>query len=259
MINFLTNCLVWSCFFVAYGWPAILNIICYPISKKWSVAVSEYIVHVCAHQIFEIFDTYKNFKFIGYKDKKDMLPPQFMIVSNHQSLIDIPLYMNFLRDKNLRFVAKDELSRHIPLVSEMLRAEEHCMIPRHGSPSVAMKTISDFGKRVVARNQIPVIFPEGTRSKDGNIGKFYSAGFRMLSESSQLPVVVCALDGGYRIGTMKKIAENLSNGSYRVKILGIFPPPRDKEEQIALLEKARSMVQEQLDEWRKEDNLNNKI
>ncbi len=237
---------------VSLMWPAIINIFIYPVSKKWSAAFSEYIVRICAPRVFALFNVYKNFKFIGYRDKKDLLPDQFMIISNHQSLVDIPLYMNFLRDKDLRFVAKDELARHIPLVSEMLRSQEHCMIPRHGSPSVAMKTISDFGKRVIQRNQIPVIFPEGTRSRDGNVGKFYSAGFRMLLESTHLPVVVCALDGGYQIGNLKKIAKNLSNGSYRVKILGIFPPPNDKVEQAELLDKAREMIQAQLVEWRAE-------
>ena len=46
--------------------------------------------------------------------------------------------MNFFSDKDVRFVAKDNLSRHIPLVSEMLRNQEHCMVPGKAKPMEAM-------------------------------------------------------------------------------------------------------------------------
>ena len=159
--------------------------------------------------------------------------------------------MNFLRDKELRFVAKDNLSRHIPLVSEMLRAQEHCMIPRRGSPMEAMKVVENFGKRALKKNQIPVLFPEGTRTRDGNVGKFYSAGFRKLSETAELPVAVCALDGGWQIRDISTIMRRLKNGSYRVKVLKVFPAPKTKDAQAALLEESRQLIQSQLDEWRK--------
>lgn len=230
--------------------PSIANIIAYPISKTWSMSISNYIVKVLAHRLFVILECYKNFRFIGYNDNLENLPEQFMIVSNHQSIIDIPCFMNFLRDKELRFVAKAELARHIPLISEMLRAQKHCLVPRKASAVTAMKTISDFGERVLSKKQIPVIFPEGTRTKNGNVGKFYSAGFRKLSESCKLPVAVCALDGGYQISTLPKILTNLHNGAYRVKVLKVYEPAITKEMQTRILEEAPSLIQEQLEKWR---------
>lgn len=250
MINFLSNFITMSCCLVTVLFPALLNILLYPISKRGCLAVSHYIRTVCAHRVFVIFKTFKHFNFVGYEDNLNRLPEQFIIIANHQSLVDIALFMNFLRDKELRFVAKDSLARHVPLVSEMLRAEEHCMIPRHGKPSVAMATLDAFGKRVMARKQIPIIFPEGTRSKDGKLGNFYTAGFRRLAEAAPLPVAVCALDGGYRINNLKTIFRNLHNGFYRVKVLDVFPAPKNKEEQVAVLEKGRALIQAQLDAWR---------
>ncbi|MCR5724784.1 MAG: 1-acyl-sn-glycerol-3-phosphate acyltransferase [Treponema sp.] len=251
MVSFFSNIITFSTLLFVVTLPAVANILVYPVSKKACLAVSRYITKVCAPRVFAILEAFKHFSFIGFPDNKDALPPQFIIMSNHQSLMDIPLYMNFLRDKNLRFVAKDELARHVPLVSEMLRAEQHCMIPRRGSPSVAMRTIDVFGKRVVERRQIPVIFPEGTRSKDGSLGTFYAAGFRRLSDATNLPVVVCALDGGYRINNIKTFFKNLHHGDYKVKIVGIFPAPSGKEEQAALLAKGKELIQAQLDEWRR--------
>ncbi len=250
MLGLVSNFITLSCCLLTVLVPSILNILVYPISKRACLAISHYIRTVCAHRVFVIFKTYKHFSFVGYNDNLEKLPEQFIIIANHQSLVDIALFMNFLRDKELRFVAKDNLSRHVPLVSEMLRAEEHCMIPRHGKPSVAMGTIDAFGKRVMERKQIPIIFPEGTRSKDGSLGTFYTAGFRRLSESAPLPVAVCALDGGYKINNLKTIFKNLHNGFYRVKVLAVFPPPKNKEEQVALLEKGKALIQAQLDAWR---------
>ena len=158
--------------------------------------------------------------------------------------------MNFFRDKEIRFVAKDVLARHIPLVSEMLRAQQHCMVPRKGSPMIAMKVIQDFGNRVLEKNQIPIIFPEGTRTRDGNVGKFYSAGFRKLCESTNLPVVACALDGGYQIRDLKNIMTNLKNGCYRVKIMKIFDCPKSKEDEQFILDESKRLIQEQLESWR---------
>ena len=251
MLSFLSNFITLSCSILLVMVPAILNIFAYPVSKKLSLAISHYIRTECSRILFAIFSTYKHFNFVGYKDNLDRLPKQFTIISNHQSLLDIAIYMNFFRKVEIRFVAKDNLARHVPLVSEMLRTEEHCMIPRRGKASVAMQTIDAFGKRVMSRGQIPVIFPEGTRSKDGKLGTFYTAGFRRLSEVAPLPVAVCALDGGYRINNLFTIFQNLSNGYYRVKVMDILPAPKTKEEQIAVLEKGKELIQQQLDEWRK--------
>lgn len=239
-----------SCFLVALGSIAILNIIIYPISKKGSIWVSDIITTVHAPLLFSILAAYKNFKFLGDNDHKKELPSQYLIMSNHQSLLDIPLYMRFLPRIPLRFVAKDELGRHIPLVSEMLRAHEHALIPRTGSPSQAMRVLDSFAERVKKNNWIPVIFPEGTRSKDGSVGNFYAAGFRRLLDKAPMPVAVCALDGGYKISNLEGIMRNLENGSYRVKILKIYPAPTTKAEQVHILEEGKTLIEAQLTAWR---------
>ncbi len=246
----MSSVLTLSCLLVALVWVAVLNTIAYPISKKLCSKISDYIVKVCAPRVFAILAAYKNFHFIGYKDHKDELPEQFLIMCNHQSLLDIPLFMNFLRDRDLRFVAKDSLARHVPLVSEMLRVHEHAMIPRRGSPAKAMRILDNFADRVKSRGQIPVIFPEGTRSRDGSLGTFYAAGFRRILDRAPMPVAVCALDGGYKISTLDGIIRHLQNGTYRIKILKIYPAPQSKQDQVQILEEGKELIQDQLDAWR---------
>ncbi len=236
---------------VAMVIPASIgNIIAYPISKKWSMKISNYISNVLASRLFSILKAYRHFYFWAYDDNLKDLPEQFLLISNHQSLLDIPVYMKFLRGKDLRFVAKDTLGRHIPLVSEMLRTQEHCLIPRKAKPMDAMRYVGDFGKKVVERKQIPILFPEGSRTKDGQVGKFYSAGFRKLTESTNLPIVICALEGGYKLRDLRKIFTNLKRGCYRVKVLKVVDCPQTKEDCNTVLEDARQSIQKQLDEWR---------
>ena len=76
-------------------------------------------------------DIYKKFNFWIYDDNMDKLPEQFMIITNHQSLLDIPCFMNVFQNRELRFVAKDALGNSVPLVSKMLKTQEHCIIPRN--------------------------------------------------------------------------------------------------------------------------------
>lgn len=246
MSSFLTLVCLFSMVIPA----SIANIFAYPVSRKLSVRISNYIVRVLAPRLFAILRKYRKFNFWGYDDKKNELPEDFIIISNHQSLLDIPVFMKYFPDKDVRFIAKDALGRHVPLVSEMLRAQEHCLIPRKAKPMEAMRYISDFGKRVIERKQVPILFPEGSRTRDGNVGKFFSAGFRQLTESTGLPVVVCALDGGWQLRDLRKLMMNLKHGCYRVKILRVYEPPKTKEECNVILEESKLLMQQQIEYWR---------
>lgn len=246
MSSFLTLVCLFSMVIPA----SIANIFAYPVSRKLSVRISNYIVRVLAPRLFAILRKYRKFNFWGYDDKKNELPENFIIISNHQSLLDIPVFMKYFPDKEVRFIAKDALGRHVPLVSEMLRAQEHCLIPRKAKPMEAMRYISDFGKRVIERKQIPILFPEGSRTRDGNVGKFFSAGFRQLTESTGLPVVVCALDGGWKLRDLRKLMTNLKHGCYRVKVLRVYEPPKTKEECNKILEESKLLMQQQIEYWR---------
>jgi 1-acyl-sn-glycerol-3-phosphate acyltransferase len=173
-----------------------------------------------------------------------------LLVSNHQSLLDIPLYMVYFHGIPIRFVAKDQLSRYVPMVSPMLRSQGHCFIPRSGSPRRAMHRLESFAHRTGERGQIPVIFPEGTRSRDGELGSFYPAGFRRLLETRSLPVVVCALDGAHKLAGLLGIFRHLRGASYRVKLLKLYDAPKSKEDMLRILGEARSLIQNQLHTWR---------
>jgi len=71
----------------------------------------------------------------------------------------------------------------------------------------------------------------------------------MILDQGRVPLVIGALDGGYKISTMKDF---LGSGTkrLRMKIVGLIPAPSGKEETAAALNQARAMIDKQLQEWR---------
>ena len=246
----MRNLLTFICIgLILIPYSIVLGIV-YPFSKKAAKKLSDICVKRFPVSVFGILHKIDGFMFYGYEESKAELPEQFMIICNHQSLFDIPAFMRFMPEVDLRFIAKDALGKGVPMISPMLKSQEHCLIPRNVRPLESVKLISDFGKRAKEQHLVPVLFPEGTRSRDGNIGKFYSAGFRTLTEASQLPVVVCAVDGGWKIADLKGLLKNIKKGCYRLKVLKVYPCPNGKEECNKVLEESKALMEAQLAEWR---------
>ena len=246
MNTFLTMIFI----FLSLGWAGLVCLIIYCIDIRLLRKISPFVTITQSTRIFALFSTYMDFHFTGDKNLFEELPPQYLVMSNHQSLLDIPLFMHFLDGPRLRFVAKAELGKNIPLISLMLNVDQHCLIQRSGSPSKAMKTMDVFAERVLEHKWIPVIFPEGTRSLDGNLGTFHAAGFRRLLDKAPMPVVVCAIEGAWRISSLMGMAKYLKGGNYRIKIVKIFPTPGNKAEQVYILEEGKKSIEKQLVEWR---------
>lgn len=236
--------------FTSLGFYALVTLVARAIDVRLVRKMNRFVTVSQSRRLFALFSSGLGFRFAGEGNLLSELPRQYLIMSNHQSLLDIPLFMRFLDANRLRFVAKEELARHIPLVSTMLKANQHCLVKRSGSPSRAMRAMDIFAERAVEHDWIPVIFPEGTRSVDGTLGTFHAAGFRRLLDKAPMPVAVCAVEGGWKISTLVGMAKNLSGGRYRVKVLKIYPAPANKAEQLLILEEGKELIARQLAEWR---------
>lgn len=118
-----------------------------------------------------------NIKFISkYPIPKDV---PLILVSNHQSMNDICPLSCFLRKHHPKFVSKIELGKGIPSVSYNLRHGGSVLIDRKDARQ-SLTAIKDFGKYIEKNNYTAVIFPEGTRSKDGIPKQFSENGLKML-------------------------------------------------------------------------------
>lgn len=122
-----------------------------------------------------------------------------IIVSNHQSMFDIPLIIWSLRRFDPKFISKIELSRGLPSISFALRHTGCCLIDR-ADPRQAIPAISEFGKGIEEKKIAACIFPEGTRARDGKIKKFKSAGLRALIQNMPSAIIVpVAISNSWKI------------------------------------------------------------
>ena len=202
-------------------------------------------------RIFATVRAYGNFS-IGLENISELaLPERFLLISNHQSLLDIPVLIYLFSSRRLRFVAKKELGGGLPFVSLLLRAQGQALIKRKGDPGQAMKALVRFAKRCRRDGTSPVIFPEGTRSRDGQVGEFYTAGVRRVLECESLPIVVVAIEGGWNIASLGSVVKNLRGSRYRVRILDVLPPPKGKKEILEDVRGARERIVAEIDAMRK--------
>ena len=102
-----------------------------------------------------------------------------LFVANHQSMFDIsPIIWHFKKHVP-KFVSKKELAKGIPSISYNLREGGAALIDRNDKKQ-AITEMVNFAKRVCKNKWSAVIFPEGTRSKDGKPKKFATNGLKIL-------------------------------------------------------------------------------
>jgi 1-acyl-sn-glycerol-3-phosphate acyltransferase len=193
--------------------------------------------------------TYAGFRLIVEDTLSNRLPERFMILSNHQSLADIPILAYVFSKRIVGFVAKKELRRGFPAVSVALRKGKHALIRRRGDFSTARRELVKLA-RYSQEGVCPVVFPEGTRSRTGIVGAFHSAAVRTILEQQQMPIVTVAVDGGYRIAGIRGLITNLAKCVYRVKLLSLYPLPRKRNQIKKILENSHSEISKQVEQWR---------
>lgn len=144
-------------------------------------------------------------------------PGPFVVVSNHQSLYDIPVIYAAL-PLPLRMAAKAELFE-IPLWGQALRASNFVLIDRK-NPERAHAALREAGERMRATGTSLYVAPEGTRSSDGSLARFKSGAFRM-AEVMGLPVMPVAISGTYQMH--RKGSQHVERGcQVRVRILPLL-------------------------------------
>ncbi|MEL6917047.1 MAG: lysophospholipid acyltransferase family protein [Bacteroidota bacterium] len=112
-----------------------------------------------------------------------------IIVANHQSMNDIPPLIWYMRNYHPKFISKMELGKGIPSVSYNLRHGGSVLINRKDSKQ-ALTEISKLGKYIEKNKRSAVIFPEGTRSRNGHPKKFQTTGLKMLMKRSPSALIV---------------------------------------------------------------------
>jgi 1-acyl-sn-glycerol-3-phosphate acyltransferase len=122
-----------------------------------------------------------------------------IMISNHQSMYDIPMIMWFCRKRELGFIAKKELGKWIPSISFALRTLGSVLIDRKDA-KVALQQIYDFGCTKEREKQVACIFPEGTRARDGVMKRFKTSGVQTLVKAMPSAIIQpVVIDGNWKL------------------------------------------------------------
>jgi 1-acyl-sn-glycerol-3-phosphate acyltransferase len=146
--------------------------------------------------------------------EKAMGGSTFVIISNHQSILDI-LLINCLKYK-FKWISKIENMR-VPVLGWYLRMADYITVHRGNDES--KEEMLEKSDACLKRGVSIMIFPEGTRSLDGEIG-FYKRGAFQLAMSAGVPILPVVLDGTADI--LPKHGLKLRSG-YHVRIRVLDP------------------------------------
>jgi 1-acyl-sn-glycerol-3-phosphate acyltransferase len=114
----------------------------------------------------------------------------YVFMCNHASMTDIWAAFVAL-PVSFRFIAKKQLS-YIPLFGWAMGAGRFIFIDRQNAVA-ARRTIEEAARRIKAGQSV-VIYPEGTRTRDGRLGSFKKGGFHLAIDSGA-DIVPMAIEG----------------------------------------------------------------
>jgi len=171
-------------------------------------------------------------------DNRATLEPgqPYVFMANHASTIDIwALFLAIPR--RVRMIAKKQLAR-IPLFGWVMWAGRFIFIDRQNA-AAARRSIDEAGRRIRGGCSV-LLFPEGTRTRDGQMGPFKKGGFHLAMEAG-VPIVPIALRGTRRL--MPRGSLRIKSGTVSVIIGAPIPTSGLKiEDRPALIERVRDTI-----------------
>lgn len=227
---------------VVWWWMLVSAVMWLPIfvsgffsrSGKFSFRLCQIWVWIAKSMTFSKIETRTNPKLDKSKS--------YVIVSNHQSFLDIPALM-LNTGLQFRWVLKKELG-FIPFFGWALWGARHIFVDR-SQPKRALKNMNAAIKQLPKGVSV-AIFPEGTRSDTGVLGDFKVGGF-LMAISSGLPILPVTINGSW-----KRMPDKRSLAFHPGKIQLVVGEPIDttqysKREISKLMADTKNAVASQLD------------
>lgn len=143
-----------------------------------------------------------------------------LVVMNHQSVLDIPLVVAAVHGAYPRIVTRKRYLRWIPLISHMVRLYQYPVVDPTANSGETKRMLGAI--RDAARSSdVPLaIFPEGTRTKDGEIGPFRTTGLKLILKQRAWTVYILVADGFWQRAKMKHFLGGMGEIRGSMRLLG---------------------------------------
>lgn len=215
-------------FFLAYfPFFTLIWLVTKPFDK--SGAVLQEASRFLSHMIIRICPLW-SVDIVG-KEKIDR-SQTYIIVANHQSMLDIPIMANI--PLNFRWVAKREVYK-IPFIGWVMWLRQDIGIERGGLSST--KKMLRAAMKYVSKGVSLVIYPEGTRSKTGKFGRFKEGAF-IVAKTTNAPILPIVIDGTWIVGNWKGFGLKMPT---RLRMTILDPIPAEEVKKMGLVELSDSV------------------
>ncbi len=145
--------------------------------------------------------------------------PGILIVMNHQSLLDIPVAIACVEGGYPKIVARERYCKGYPLISHMIRLYAHPTVRPGEHTTVQLEAL----KRTVKEAERPVvIYPEGSRTRDGEIRRFKTAGLKAILSARPWSVYLLVADGMCESAGLRGFVKNISSSVIKTETDGPF-------------------------------------
>ena len=160
----------------------------------------------------------------------------YVFAANHASIYDVFLIYGYI-GVSFKWIMKKELQT-VPFIGKACMSAGHIYVNRDGGKQ-ALQSIQR-AKEILSEGVSVVVFPEGFRTKNGEVGRFKRGAFE-ISKDMQLPIVPISLSGCYQV--MKVGSSYPVPGKLKLRI---HPPvdfkPQNHEEELQLIENIRNTI-----------------
>ena len=179
--------------------------------------------------------------------------PGVLVLMNHQSLFDIPLVIQTVANGYPRIVARTRYARrYIPVISHMLKLYRMPLVDPTANRSGLKKSLDDL-ELMVRDSDIPIaVFPEGTRTKDGEIGRFKTGALNRILAMRPWTVYVYVVDGFWAAAKYKDVLRELPNVNGKIEHAGTLEWNNPETDPKTFVEEVREMMVERLTVMRDE-------
>jgi 1-acyl-sn-glycerol-3-phosphate acyltransferase len=177
-------------------------------------------------------------------------PGSAVFVVNHQSLLDIPLVYSIVRPPYPLIPTRALYARGTPGISLLIRLARLPLVHQtRESRRQDVAAIANAADAAARGESSILIFPEGHRTKDGEIGPFMRAGLRAILARARQPVYLMVIDGLWRARTTAQSFLHFAGMRGALRVLGPFDPPAE-EGLDAFVDELRQRMCAELDAMR---------
>lgn len=174
--------------------------------------------------------------------------PGVLVIMNHQSLLDIPLVVGACQGGYPRIVTRRRYTHGIPLISHMTRLYQYPVV----DPQATVKGHLHGLREAAENGDTPLaIFPEGTRTRDGQLSRWKRSGLRVILSARQWDVYILVVDGLWTNRHYVDMTQGVSGLRGRVERLGPFRSPPPEEDVEAFIEDMQTRMRETLTAMRR--------